>query len=103
MAVINMRELARNTSQVVDDVHRSGQAALVTRAGKPIVAMIPIDEDAIADWVLAQSPAFKSSLRTADVDLERGRAVTFEEFLVRNSSPRATAAKKTAKSRARGR
>ncbi len=103
MAVVNMRELARSTSRVVDGVHRSGKAALVTRGGKPVVALIPIDEDALGDWVLAQSPAFVTSLRTANADLERGRAVTLDEFLARNPVPRGVAAKKPAKSAARKR
>ncbi len=84
MAVVNMRELARSTSRVVDAVHRSGKAALVTRGGRPVVAMIPIDEAAFEDWILAKSPAFGASLRKADVDLRDGRAISVDEFLVRN-------------------
>ena len=46
--------------------------------------MIPIDEDAIEDWVLAHSPTFVASLRTADADLGRGRAISLDAFLTRN-------------------
>jgi len=84
MAVVNMRELARSTSRVVDAVHRSGKAALVTRAGRPIVAVIPIDEAALEDWVLANSAGFVRSLRAADADLHGGHAFSLDEFLTRN-------------------
>jgi len=84
MAVVNMRELARSTSRVVDSVHRSGKAALVTRGGRPVVAMIPIDEGALQDWILANSPGFVASLRKADADLRDGRAVPLDAFLARN-------------------
>ena len=84
MAVVNMRELARSTSRVVEAVHRSGKAALVTRGGRPVVAMIPIDEDALEDWILANSPGFAASLRKADADLRAGRASSLDEFLARN-------------------
>jgi len=89
VAVVNMRELARSTSRVVDSVHRSGKATLVTRGGRPVVAMIPIDEGALEDWVLAHSPAVVASLRTADADLRAGRAMSLDEFLARNPVRRA--------------
>ena len=84
MAVVNMRELARSTSRVVDAVHRSGRSALVTRGGRPVVAMVPIDEGALEDWILANSPRFVASLRKANADLREGRALSLDVFLTRN-------------------
>lgn len=94
MAVVNIRELARSTSRVVDSVHRSGKATLVTRGGRPVVAMVPIDEDALEDWVLAHSPAVAASLRAADADLRAGRAMSLDEFLARNPARRTASAAK---------
>jgi len=68
-------------------VHRSGKAALVTRGGRPVVAMIPIDEAALEDWILANSPGFTASLRKADADRRDGRAVSLDTFLDRTSGP----------------
>ena len=99
MAIVNMRELARSTSRVVDSVHRSGKAALVTRAGRPVVAMIPIDDAALEDWVLAHSPAFVASLRTADADVRAARAMSLDEFLARNPVHRSASAAKRVKAR----
>lgn len=94
MAVVNMRELARSTSRVVDAVHRSGRSALVTRGGRPVVAMVPIDEGALEDWILANSPQFVTSLRKANADLREGRAISLDVFLARTPgglSPRRAA------------
>ena len=99
MGVVNMRELARSTSRVVDSVHRSGKAALVTRGGRPVVAVIPIDEAALEDWVLSQSPALVASLRTADADLRGGRAMSLDDFLARNPVRRVVSAAKRVRAR----
>jgi len=56
MAKVNVRELARNTSRVIDGVTRRGEAALVTRDGLPVAAIVPIDADALDRWILANSP-----------------------------------------------
>lgn len=72
MATVNVRELARNTSKVIDDVAKRRKPTLVTRAGRPVVAMIPIDADALEDWILANSPEFVEGLRLADEELARG-------------------------------
>ena len=99
MAVVNMRELARSTSRVVDSVHRSRKATLVTRGGRPVVAMVPIDEGALEDWILAHSPAVVASLRTADADLRAGRAMSLDEFLARNPVRRTAAPARNLKAR----
>lgn len=68
-----MRELARRSSQVVDDVTRSGRPAIITRRGKPVGALIAIDPDQLEDFVLANAPEYARSIREADEDLNRGR------------------------------
>ena len=83
-AVVSMRELARNTSRVVDSVHRSGRAILVTRRGRVVVAIIPIDEAAFEGRVLSQIPAFVASLRKADAHRRDGRALSLDTFLARS-------------------
>ena len=55
MATITLRELARNTAAVIQGIQSSGRPALVTRNGRPVVALVPIDEVALEDWLLEQS------------------------------------------------
>ena len=56
MSKVNVRELARNTSRVIDGVSKTGQPALVTRDGLPVAAIIPIDAEALDAWILARAP-----------------------------------------------
>ena len=53
MSVVSIRDLSRNPSAVVDEVERSGRPAIVTRNGKPVAAMVRIDQEALEDWLLA--------------------------------------------------
>lgn len=53
MSVVNIRDLSRNPSAVVDEVERSGRPALVTRNGKPIAALVRINPEALEDSLLS--------------------------------------------------
>ena len=73
MGSVSIRELARNASGVVDEVSRSGRPALVTKHGRVMAAVVPVSEEALEDFVLANAPEFVTSMREADQDLARGR------------------------------
>jgi hypothetical protein len=47
MPTVSVRELARNTTSVIQGIQSSGRPALVTRNGRPEVAL--------EDWLLTQS------------------------------------------------
>jgi len=87
VATVNIRELARNTSKVIDDVAKRRRATLVTRGGLPVAAVIPIDAGALEDWILANAPEFVEGMRLADEEMRRGETVSFEE-LVAKSAPK---------------
>ncbi len=53
MSVVSVRDLGRNPSGVIDEVARSGRPAVVTRNGRPVAALVRIDQVALEDWVLA--------------------------------------------------
>lgn len=80
MATVGIRELANNASAVVDEVARSGRPALVTRHGKPVAAVVPVDEDDLLDWVLDNAPEYVRSMQSADEDLAAGRAVAWSDL-----------------------
>lgn len=73
MGTVSIRELSRNTSGVVDDVARTGRPALVTRHGRAVVALVPIDESDLEDLVLARAPEYLAAMTQADEDLAAGR------------------------------
>jgi prevent-host-death family protein len=73
MGTVSIRELSRNTSSVVDDVARTGRPALVTKHGAPVAAVVPIDEGALEDAVLARAAEYLADMTAADEDLAAGR------------------------------
>lgn len=80
MPIVNMRELARSTSKVVGRVSRSKKPTFVTRSGHPVAVLMPIDEVALEDWVLANAPEFVDSMREGDLDAKHGRTVTLDDY-----------------------
>jgi prevent-host-death family protein len=88
MATVNVRELARNTSKVIDDVSKRRRPTLVTRAGRPVAAVVPIDAGALEDWILANAPEFVEGMRLADEEMRRGETVSFDDVVRRSSRSR---------------
>ena len=76
MAVVNMRELSRRTSGVVDEMRSRKRPTLVTRGGRPVAALVPIDPTALEDWVLATAPEFVMGMRAADRELRAGKTTS---------------------------
>jgi prevent-host-death family protein len=79
VATVNVRELARNTSKVIDDVSKRHRPTLVTRAGRPVAAVVPIDSEALEDWILANAPEFVDGMRLADEEMRQGRTYWLDE------------------------
>jgi prevent-host-death family protein len=78
---VSIRDLARRSSKVVNDVTSSGRPAIITRRGKPVGALIAIDPDELEDFVLANAPEYARSMRDADADLARGRTRTLSDVI----------------------
>jgi prevent-host-death family protein len=53
MSVVSIRDLGRNPSSVVEEVSRTGQPSIVTKNGRPVAAIVRIDQVALESWVLA--------------------------------------------------
>lgn len=81
MSVITSRELARRTKGVLDEVERTKSPAIVTRSGRPAVAVIPLDEGALEDFVLSTSIRYLADVREADRDLAAGAAVSLDDLM----------------------
>ena len=73
MSTISIRDLQRNTSGVVADVADSKQAALVTRHGEPVAALVPIDALDLEDYLLSKVPSFADDMAAADQALAEGQ------------------------------
>jgi prevent-host-death family protein len=82
MSTISIRDLTHQASRVVDSVQRTGRPAIVTKHGRPVAALVPIDSEALEDWVLSQAPEFVENMRQADEEIARGeRGVPLDQVL----------------------
>jgi len=73
MSTISIRDLQRNTSGVVANVAASKHAALVTRHGEPVAALVPIDAQDLEDYLLSKVPSFAEDMAKADQALAAGQ------------------------------
>ena len=81
MSSVTIRALARNASGVVDGVVRTGRPAVVTRNGRPVAAVVPIDLEKLEDFILASAPEFVASRVEADAELGAGQTRPLEAVL----------------------
>lgn len=81
MAHVGIRELGRNPSKVVSEVETTRRPALITRHGKPVAAMVPINGEDLEDWLLANAPEFVDDRTTAEDELAAGQTQDLEEVL----------------------
>ena len=56
MAAVGVRELKAKASEIIERSSR-GERFLVTRRGRPISILLPIDDD-LEDFILANAPEF---------------------------------------------
>lgn len=81
MSLIGIRGLSRRVSRHIEQVEKTGEPLVVTRRGRPVVAIVPVDADGLEDFVLAHVPEFTLGMRAADSELERGETVPLSEVL----------------------
>ena len=79
MSTIGVRELARHASSIINDIEQKKEPALVTRRGRPVVYMLPVDSEEFEDFVLAHAPQFVDGIAAADAELAAGETVSFAE------------------------
>lgn len=93
-----MRELSRRASEIVKRVQKSGRPVVVTRHGRPAVALVEIDRHALEDLILATVPEFTAGLKRADTELRQGKTRELSEVLAelrrRSHTPRSVIARK---------
>ena len=58
MPIVGIRELARRTSALFDQVEKTGERILVTRNGRAVGLIVPLDSEEFEDFVLANAPEF---------------------------------------------
>ena len=71
MSTITQRELSNHTGKVLDELPTSGRA-FVTRHGKPVAVILPIDAEVLYDYVLANVPDYLQAMTEVDSKLAAG-------------------------------
>ncbi len=91
MSTIGVRELARHASSVINEIEQSREPALVTRRGRPVVYMLPVDSEEFEDFVLTHAPEFVEGMAAADLELAAGETVSLasvrEELEAKEPAP----------------
>jgi|ERR1700686_120652 prevent-host-death family protein len=78
MATVTLRELARNTATVLQELETTRRPALVTRNGRPVAALVPIDETALEDWLLEHASVYTLEVAASDPGLGADRLSSVE-------------------------
>ena len=78
---VSVRQLADHTSRVVRTVEETDKATFITKRGRPVAVLAPIDADGLLDPVLANAPEYIASIRQADENLTSGRTKSLRDVL----------------------
>ena len=78
---VSVRQLADHTSRVVRTVEETSKATLITKRGRPVAVLAPIDADGLLDHILANAPEYIASIRRADENLTSGRTKSLRDVL----------------------
>ncbi len=81
MTAIGVRDLGRNPSKILDELAEGRRPILITRRGRPVAVLTPIDPDEVEDQILAHAPEFVADRAEADADLREGRTVPLSKLL----------------------
>ncbi len=81
MPIVGIRELARRASSLLEQVERTGERILVTRHGRAVALIVPLDSEEFEDFVLANAPEFVQAMEEGDRDLAEGRTRPLHEVL----------------------
>ena len=81
---VSVSRLSGRASQVIREVAETGKVTFVTRRGRPVAVIAPVDAgraDDLLDHVLANTPECLESMRQADEDLAAGRTCSLADAI----------------------
>jgi prevent-host-death family protein len=70
---VPIRELKINPSKVIRKLGKEG--VVITRRGKPVAALTPLDEDLIDDYIFAHHPTLRKEVEEALAEGRRAGGV----------------------------
>jgi prevent-host-death family protein len=85
MPVVGLRELSRQTGEVIERIETTGEPVVITKQGRPVAAIIAVDGDRVADLVLSTAPEFADSTAVADRAFAEGATRPMSEVIAEMS------------------
>jgi len=82
MRVANTVELKNKTNKILKEVMK-GSPVIITHRGKPAASLTPLTENELEDFVLENSPRVRKMIAEAEKDVQKGKVVSFDEYLAR--------------------
>jgi prevent-host-death family protein len=76
MSTVGIRELAKRASAILNQIEQDKEPALITRRGRPIAYVLPVDSEEFEDFVLAHAQEFVNGIAKADAELLSGETVS---------------------------
>jgi prevent-host-death family protein len=77
---VGVRELARRTSAIIDEIAVKKEPAMITRRGRPVAYVLPVDSEQFEEFVLANAPEFVAGMASADAELRAGETISLTEL-----------------------
>lgn len=72
MPVLGIRDFSKTVSRSLETVIDTGEPLVLTKRGRPVAVVVPIDDERLEDFVLAHVPSFTAGMAAADDELRRG-------------------------------
>jgi len=79
MPVIGLRQLSRETSEVIQELLSSGEPVVITKKGWPVATLAPVDETQVQDLVLSLAPSIKETSSITKVDVSPAKTRTLDK------------------------
>jgi prevent-host-death family protein len=79
MPVIGIRELSRETADVIKELQSSGEPVVITKQGKPVATLMAVDEAEAQNLVLSLAPEIRETSSTAEVQAAPRKTRSLEE------------------------
>jgi prevent-host-death family protein len=83
MPAVSVRTLLRDASAVFESLEQDGEPILITRRGRPVAALVPVDPEQADAIILSAAPAMIESRRQAENARAEGRTTPLAEAMKR--------------------
>ena len=71
-------EMTKSTQALVEDAKKD--TVILTRRGKPVAALVPVDPDQWEDWVVSTHPDFIEIIKRSDARYKAEGGISMDEI-----------------------